>query len=164
MVKATSTVLSAERNSCPCTRTAWSLGACSGCPTTALFVASRDFFAKGPGCGHPVPPTTPWVPVRIGPDEADRSCVRDEEQTWYAPLMVFCLVSAALLAALAERRDLLQTVAAILAVLVGALIVLRGEFLPWFRSANTGLQRGVGVSVTMCGALVVGAGAAFLLT
>jgi hypothetical protein len=101
--------------------------------------------------------------LKIGQALADSSCVKDEEPSWYAPLVLFCLVSIALLAALAERRDLIETCAAILAVLFGAVTILRGEFWPWFRGATSWLERGIGVSMTMCGVLVVGAGAAFLL-
>ena len=87
-----------------------------------------------------------------------------EEQAWYTPLLVFCLVSIALLAALADRRDIVQTFAAILGVFFGAATILRSEFGPWFRGGRLMRERGIDVSVTTCGVLVIGVGAAFLLS
>jgi hypothetical protein len=98
------------------------------------------------------------------PCAADSANVEAKDQAWYTPLLVFCLVSIALLAGLADRRDLVQTFGAILAVFFGAATILRTEFGPWFRGNGGMSDRAMEFSLTGCGVLVIGVGAAFLLT
>ena len=89
----------------------------------------------------------------------------ERDQRWYTPLLVFCLVSIALLAAMADRRTTLQTSCAIFAVFLGAATILRFDFGPWFRGAREAArERQVEASLTGCGVLVIAVGAAFLIT
>jgi hypothetical protein len=89
--------------------------------------------------------------------------VRQRDELWYTPLLVFCLVSIALLAALADRRGFEQTACAILAVFFGAATVLRTDFGPWFAGSEAA-ERALDASLTACGVLVIAVGAAFLLS
>lgn len=89
--------------------------------------------------------------------------MRERDQLWYTPLLVFCLVSIALLAALADRRSSEQTAFAILAVFFGAATILRADFGPWFKGSQA-MERSIDATLTACGVLVMGVGAAFLLT
>ena len=77
---------------------------------------------------------------------------------------MFCLVSIALLAALADQRSTTQTFCAILAVFFGAATTLRSDFGPWFRSRNAVRERFTETSLTGCGVLIIAVGAGFLLT
>ena len=88
----------------------------------------------------------------------------EQDQRWYTPLLVFCLVSIALLAAMAEQRSVIQTSCAILAVFFGAATILRTDFGPWFKGHDATRARLVEASLTGCGVLVIAVGAAFLLS
>jgi hypothetical protein len=88
----------------------------------------------------------------------------DREQVWYTPLLVFCLISIALLGAMADRRSDTQTFCAILAVFFGAATILRSEFGSWFRRQTPEERLDLERLITTGGALVIAVGAAFLLT
>ena len=88
----------------------------------------------------------------------------ERDQCWYTPLLVFCLVSIALLAATAEQRSTTQTFCAILAVFFGAATILRTDFGPWFRDQDAARARLLEAALTGCGVLVIAVGAAFLLS
>ena len=49
-------------------------------------------------------------------------------QGWFVPALVTALIAIALLGPLTDRRSALQMTAAVLAVFVGAVTVLRGEW------------------------------------
>jgi hypothetical protein len=78
---------------------------------------------------------------------------------WFVLLLVAALVSIALLGSMADRRDALQLSAAVLAVFVGAVTILRGEVSTWLRNAAS---RDLPLSGS--GVLGVVVGAAFLIT
>jgi len=88
----------------------------------------------------------------------------ERDQRWYTPLLVFCLVSIALLAAMADQRSTTQTFSAILAVFFGAATILRTDFGPWFRDLGAARARLLEAALTGCGVLVIAVGAAFLLS
>ena len=88
----------------------------------------------------------------------------ERDQRWYTPLLVFCLVSTALLAAMADQRSVTQTTCAILSVFFGAATILRSDFGPWFGGPDHTRERLMEVSLTTSGVVVIAVGAAFLLT
>jgi hypothetical protein len=83
----------------------------------------------------------------------------DQPGVWFAPVLVAALVAIALLGSMADRRDALQISAAVLAVFLGAVTVLRGEVSTWLRNAA---NRDLPLSAS--GVLGVVVGAAFLIT
>src|SRR5687768_16401764 len=97
-------------------------------------------------------------------EPADNLRMSEKDQRWYTPLLVFCLVSIALLAAMADQRSAAQTSFAVLAVFFGAVTILRSDFSAWFRGQGSAEERGMDASLTGCGVLVIAVGAAFLLT
>jgi len=84
---------------------------------------------------------------------------RDKPGVWFAPVLVAALVAIAVLGVVADRRDALQISAAVLAVVLGAVMVLRGEMGSWLRNAASR-------DLPLCGSGVLGVvvGAAFLIT
>jgi hypothetical protein len=99
-----------------------------------------------------------------GPSESvDIECMSDREQLWFTPLLVFLLVSIALIAASAGERSDLQTFGAILAVFLGAVTILRRELGPWFQDPATPRTLDMDIPVTSGGFLVIAVGAGFLI-
>ena len=85
-------------------------------------------------------------------------------QRWVVPVLVSALIAIALLGTLTDRRSAMQMSAAVLAVFVGAVTVLRGEWGTWLRAGMIGSAGVRDVPLTSSGALGVAVGAAFLLT
>ena len=85
-------------------------------------------------------------------------------QGWFVPVLVTALIAIALLGPLTDRRSALQMTAAVLAVFVGAVAVLRGEWGSWLRAGMIGNAGVRDLPLTSSGALGIAVGAAFLLT
>jgi hypothetical protein len=100
-------------------------------------------------------PLRPVAAARPAPTQP----AREKPGAWFAPVLVAALVSIALLGPIADRRDAFQVSAAVLAVFIGAVTILRGEVSTWLRDAA---NRDVPLSGS--GVLGVVVGAAFLIT
>ena len=85
-------------------------------------------------------------------------------QGWFVPVLVTALIAIALLGTLTDHQSALQMTAAVLAVFVGAVAVLRGEWGSWLRAGMIGNAGVRDLPLTSSGALGIAVGAAFLLT
>ena len=82
---------------------------------------------------------------------------------WFVPVLVAALVATALLGIASDRRSTTQLAAAVLAVAIGAVAVMRGQMATWVHSSVQGLSMR-DIPLTSGGALGVAVGAAFLIT